>query len=221
MPEMNGAQFLTEVRKLYPETMRILLTGQSDIDSAISAVNDGQIFRFLTKPCPTDHLSSIIDLALEHHRLAGLEKDLLENTLQGSVEALVEVLQLTNPTAFSRTNRLRDYVNHMAKGMELTDRWQYEIAALLSQVGFVALPSETIKKLFADQPLNAEEIALVDEHPVVAYKLISKIPRLENVASMILKQRDGADASKRQTTNDQGSHNRYARIRKRRINALY
>ena len=190
MPEMNGAEFLTQVRELYPDTMRILLTGQSDIESAISAVNDGQIFRFLTKPCETDHLSSVIQLAVEHNRLSGLEKDLLENTLQGCVEALVEVLQLTNPVAFSRTNRLRDYVVHMANDMELKDRWQFEIAALLSQVGFVTLPSETIKKLFADQPLNEEELALVEEHPVVAYRLISKIPRLENVASMILRQRD-------------------------------
>lgn len=190
MPEMNGAEFLSQVRELYPDTMRILLTGQSDIESAISAVNDGQIFRFLTKPCETDHLSSVIQLAVEHNRLSGLEKDLLENTLQGCVEALVEVLQLTNPLAFSRTNRLRDYVIHMANDMDLKDRWQYEIAALLSQVGFVTLPSETIKKLFANQSLNEEELAQVDGHPVVAYRLISKIPRLENVASMILRQRD-------------------------------
>lgn len=188
MPEMNGAEFLSKVRAVSPDSMRILLTGQSDMSSAISAVNEGQIFRFLTKPCPTEHLSSIIDLALEHHRLSGLEKDLLENTLQGCVEALVEVLQLTNPEAFSRTNRLKEYVGHIAKSLNLPDRWQFEVAALLSQVGFVTLPAETLKKLFTSQPLDADEQALVDEHPAVAYRLISKIPRLENVASMILQQ---------------------------------
>ena len=64
MPEMNGAEFLSQVRNLYPDSMRILLTGQSDIESAISAVNEGQIFRFLTKPCETDNLVSVIQLAL-------------------------------------------------------------------------------------------------------------------------------------------------------------
>ena len=190
MPEMNGAEFLSQVRGLYPDSMRILLTGQSDIESAISAVNEGQIFRFLTKPCETDNLISVIELAVEHNRLSRVEKDLLENTLQGCVEALVEVLQLTNPAAFSRTNRIRDYVNHMVSDLGLQDRWQFEIAALLSQIGFVTLPSETIKKLFAGQSLSDDELALVEEHPVVAYRLISRIPRLESIASMILKQRD-------------------------------
>ena len=190
MPEMNGAEFLSQVRGLYPDSMRILLTGQSDIESAISAVNEGQIFRFLTKPCETDNLISVIELAVEHNRLSRVEKDLLENTLQGCVEALVEVLQLTNPAAFSRTNRIRDYVNLMVSDLGLQDRWQFEIAALLSQIGFVTLPSETIKKLFAGQSLSDDELALVEEHPVVAYRLISRIPRLESIASMILKQRD-------------------------------
>ena len=190
MPEMNGAEFLSQVRGLYPDSMRILLTGQSDVESAISAVNEGQIFRFLTKPCETDNLISVLELAVEHNRLGRLEKDLLENTLQGCVEALVEVLQLTNPAAFSRTNRIRDYVNHMVSDLGLQDRWQFEIAALLSQIGFVTLPSETIKKLFAGQSLSDDELALVEEHPVVAYRLISRIPRLESIASMILKQRD-------------------------------
>lgn len=190
MPGMNGAEFLSKVRAKSPDSMRILLTGQSDMDSAISAVNEGQIFRFLTKPCPTEHLSSIIQLAIEHHQLSGLEKDLLENTLQGCVEALVEVLQLTNPVAFSRTNRLKEYVGHIARELDLPDRWQFEIAALLSQVGFVTLPSETLKKLFSGQTLEEDELVLMDEHPAVAYRLISKIPRLENVATMILQQRN-------------------------------
>ena len=81
MPEMNGAEFLSQVRNLYPDSMRILLTGQSDIESAISAVNEGQIFRFLTKPCETDNLASVIQLAVEQNQLGRLEKDLLENML--------------------------------------------------------------------------------------------------------------------------------------------
>src|SRR5262245_17980905 len=51
MPGMDGATFLSKARQLYPDTVRMLLTGQSDMASAIKAVNDGQIFRFLTKPC--------------------------------------------------------------------------------------------------------------------------------------------------------------------------
>ena len=58
MPEMDGAQFLTRARQIAPDTTRMLLTGYADIESAISAVNDGQVFRFLTKPCSQDRLVS-------------------------------------------------------------------------------------------------------------------------------------------------------------------
>src|SRR6266545_290994 len=60
MPGMDGAVFLSKARQLYPETVRLLLTGQTDLMSAVSAVNQGQIFRFLTKPCaPADMLAAV------------------------------------------------------------------------------------------------------------------------------------------------------------------
>src|SRR4051812_5630356 len=52
MPEMNGAKLLAECRRCSPDTVRLLLTGHADMQAAISAVNEGQVFRFLTKPCP-------------------------------------------------------------------------------------------------------------------------------------------------------------------------
>ena len=52
MPVVDGMLLLKHVRERAPETIRILLTGHADTDAAIAAVNDGQLFRFLTKPCP-------------------------------------------------------------------------------------------------------------------------------------------------------------------------
>src|ERR1039458_7392095 len=52
MPGMNGVQFLARVRASSPETIRVMLTGQADMNDAIAAINEGNIFRFLTKPCP-------------------------------------------------------------------------------------------------------------------------------------------------------------------------
>src|SRR4051794_20735889 len=51
MPVMDGARFLAVVRSRWPEAVRLLLTGHADINSALSAVNESQIFRFLCKPC--------------------------------------------------------------------------------------------------------------------------------------------------------------------------
>jgi DNA-binding NtrC family response regulator len=56
MPGIDGATLLKRVKDLYPDMTRILLTGEPGRDAAIAAVNEGQIFRFLTKPCPPDRL---------------------------------------------------------------------------------------------------------------------------------------------------------------------
>ncbi|MBV9949331.1 MAG: response regulator, partial [Myxococcales bacterium] len=52
MPGMDGATFLGKARALAPDATRVLLTGQTELDAAITAINEGRIFRFLTKPCP-------------------------------------------------------------------------------------------------------------------------------------------------------------------------
>ncbi|MFH0902209.1 MAG: ATP-binding protein [Pseudomonadota bacterium] len=67
MPHMDGTTFLAQARKLAPTTVRLLLTGNADLEKAIEAVNEGNIFRLLLKPCPLPTLSAALDAAVEHH----------------------------------------------------------------------------------------------------------------------------------------------------------
>ena len=69
MPGMSGTEFLAAVRERSPDSVRIVLSGQADLESAIAAVNEGQIFRFLTKPCSADALRGAVDAGLAQHRL--------------------------------------------------------------------------------------------------------------------------------------------------------
>jgi DNA-binding NtrC family response regulator len=82
MPEMDGAQLLGKVMIKFPETIRIMLTGNLDIQTAVRAVNEGSIFRFLTKPCEKETLVSTVNAALVQHRLAGFK----EKYYQAAVE---------------------------------------------------------------------------------------------------------------------------------------
>ncbi|MGD0482863.1 MAG: response regulator [Terracidiphilus sp.] len=68
MPGLSGAEFLARVRELSPHTVRILLTGHNDLKRAIAAVNEGQIFRYLAKPCSKDEMVSAIHLGLAQYR---------------------------------------------------------------------------------------------------------------------------------------------------------
>src|ERR1035437_1179439 len=88
MPGMNGIDLLTTVKEASPDTVRVLLTGQADLETAIAAVNEGNIFRFLTKPCLHQLLKQTLDAALEQHWLQISEKDVLRETLMGTVAVL-------------------------------------------------------------------------------------------------------------------------------------
>lgn len=188
MPWMNGIQFLAKVVDFAPHTVRIMLTGQADLRTAIDAVNRGHIFRFLTKPCEPEIFQAGLDAALEQYQLQQAERLLLEQTVRGSIEVLAEVLALANPSAFGRAIRVRSYVQHIAATLELPDAWQYETAALLSQIGCVAIPNDIFDRILSDGSLPPEQAAMLEHHPGVARDLIRKIPRLQTVAEIVAHQ---------------------------------
>lgn len=197
MPHMDGAAFLSKVREQSPKSIRILLTGQTDIESAVSAINEGGIFRFLLKPCPAETLTSILNAAIHQYRLVQAEKELLEKTLRGSIKVLTDILSLINPEAFSRGTRSRRYINHLAAKLKLPAPWQYDLAAMLSQIGCVTVPPEIMAKVYGNQSLTEKEQQLYNSHPQIGFDLISKIPRLNHVANIIANQQIKTEESVR------------------------
>jgi response regulator RpfG family c-di-GMP phosphodiesterase len=185
MPGMDGVQFLSKVKQVAPDTVRMVLTGQADIHAAMNAVNEGNIFRFLTKPCDKETLSKAITTGLVQYRLVVAEKSLLEDTLMGSIKVLTDVLSLVNPAAFGRSVRITRYVRHMVVKLGVESPWRYEIAAMLSQLGCVALHPDVIEAAYAGNTLPEEEQKRFDAHPQMARDLLINIPRLEPTAWMI------------------------------------
>jgi DNA-binding NarL/FixJ family response regulator len=188
MPAMNGAQFLAKVREQEPDTVRMILSGHADLEATIAAVNEGHIYRFLTKPCPTDHLLAAVEDALNQHRLLTAEKVLLEQTLSGAVKMLIEILGMVSPAASSRAARLQRYTIELSGALGLSSHWEWGLAAFVSQIGCVALPKEMLFKVEACQKLTEEERRLFESHPEVAGKLLAAIPRLEDVAAIVTAQ---------------------------------
>lgn len=196
MPEMDGVEFLTEAEKLSPDTVRIMLTGQAGFQDAINAVNKGRIFRFLTKPCPPEMVEDIIEAGIEQYRLVHAEKELLEKTLMGSIKTLTDILSLSHPDAFSKSNRIKYYVDNIAKRLNRENVWQYRLSALLSQIGCVVLAPDLLAKVHSRQELSAEEGKIVKSIPEVGFTLLKNIPRLEQVAQIIRMQNMDYDESK-------------------------
>jgi len=188
MPGMNGAQFLERVRELAPQSVRMMLSGNADLGAAIEAVNQGHIFRFLTKPCPPQAFRAAVDAALEQYGLLHAEQVLLEETVRGSIEVLVDVLTLSSPEAFGRSTRVRQYVAQLAASLRLPDPWRFETAALLSQIGHVTVPPDVLMRRAKGEPLSARAEAMLANHAAVARDLLCKIPRLEEVAEIVAHQ---------------------------------
>jgi hypothetical protein len=130
-------------------------------------------------------MAKTITAALMQYRLITAEKQLLEQTLSGCLQVLSEVLSLVNPAAFGRAERARRYIHHVVTAMKLGNPWQYEVAAILSQLGCVTLAPETIESVYRGDTLSPADQTQYDAHPKVAFELLSKIPRLEPIAWMI------------------------------------
>ncbi len=185
MPVMNGAEFLGKVRQSSPDTVRMLLTGYTDLNAAIEAVNQGNIFRFLTKPCETEVLAHAITAGIELYRLITAEKELLEKTLVGSIKVLADVLSAASPETFGRSMRIAHCVRHILAKTKLPSPWCIEAASTLSQLGCITLESDLMQRAFAGAALTEEEQAGFNAHPNAAMELLKNIPRLESTAWII------------------------------------
>ena len=132
MPGMNGVEFLQEFAKIQRESSRIMLTGQVDQDTAVEAVNRGSVFRFLNKPCTEESLGVVIEAGITQYQLVTAERMLLEDTLAGSIQTMVELLTEFDPRSFGETRRVREYALQVASKLGLQAPWDLGVAALLS-----------------------------------------------------------------------------------------
>ena len=185
MPDVNGLDLLCFIRDHSPETVRVMLTGNADQKTATDAVNEGQIFRFVNKPCSSEQLKLVLTAGLEQYRLAKAEQEILSQTLNGSIDLMIDVLSMVNPVAFGRANRVRAIVKNICRILGLSNSWQLEIAAALSQIGSVTVPSQVLEKSYSGYALCSADQALINDIPNVTAKLVGKIPRLQDVAKII------------------------------------
>ncbi len=193
MPLMDGIELLERVRTLAPDTVRVMLTGNADQQTAVDAVNRGQIFRFLNKPCPHEILQEAIQSGLQCHDFRLRERQLLEETLGGAVHLMAEVLGAVAPEALGQGRRLRDSARVFCAYLGVADAWEVEIAAQLSGLGFAILPPYLIRKASSGAELTDEERSVLRRVPRVGHDLLVKVPRLQNVARAVLYQHQRHD----------------------------
>ena len=195
MPRMDGIQFLSLVRQRAPDTVRIMLTGNADLEGAIKVVNEGNIFRFLTKPCAPEILGKAVEDALEQNRLVTSEKELLNKTLSGSIKLLNDILSMMEPQSFGRVQTMREIISTVTKKFNAANDWEIPLAAMLAPIGNVTIPPDLLLRARAGGPLTAVETQIMAQLPETAARLLANIPRLEGVARIVRYQQKKYDGT--------------------------
>lgn len=185
MPEMNGVEFLQSVKKKHPRVIRLMLTGNADQETAISAINDGDVFRFLNKPCSSEDMSVALNEAVDKHRASVIEKRLLQETLNGAIKGLLDILSITNPEVFGQTTHIVKRAKECAEKLGWEVSWELETSARLCLVGLVTVPHETNLKVIHRKPLTEEERRQFRGFPETGARLVENIPRMDRVAENI------------------------------------
>ena len=191
MPDMDGYEVCLRL-KSNPATAKIpviFVTAKTEVEDETMGFELGAV-DYITKPISPPIVLARVKTHIELlNSRVGVEQ-MLSKTLMGSIKLLSDTLALANPQAFSQASRLKRFAQDIATHLNLPDVWKYEMAALLSQIGCVTIPQETLDKIFSDEKLTLKEKEMHKTIPAIGQDLVANIPRLSLLAKMIGKQQE-------------------------------
>lgn len=177
MPEMDGVEFLKKARALHPKTVYVMLTGNADQQTAIDAINQGQIFRFLNKPCDPIVVEHTIKACKNQFDLIHAEAELLNNTLSGTVKLLIEAMVISDPLIADIVRAVRANTAYICKELHLHNEWRYLLSSSLFLLGGITVPRTSPDQINSEEYINAVAHA--------GTKLLRHITRFEEVSRII------------------------------------
>ena len=194
MPEMSGAQFFEHAKKIFPDAIRILLTGYSDMDAIIDAINKGEIHRYLTKPWNDGEILLHVRHALEQYELE-VENRQLEKSLFNIVRLLSSLVEALNPTLGTYMLQVARLAREVAKEYELEERDldQIEMAGMIHDIGFLGLPEYILTK--DEEDMSEKEFDLFRQHPAIGQSCLQSVENLDQVGAIVLSHHEHYDGS--------------------------
>jgi putative nucleotidyltransferase with HDIG domain len=211
MPEMSGVDLLSHVRERHPDVVRMMLTGFTEMNIAVEAINRGEIYRLITKPWNDDELRATIRQAFEQSDLKDEIKRLNQitreqNFKEGKVRertkqlaakhqelrtayvqtvgALAEAVDAKDTYTRGHSERVGVYASKIAREMGFAKDFieRVYIAGLLHDVGKIGVPDRVILK---PDRLDAEEYAIIIQHPGIGAKILEPVSFLADVVPCV------------------------------------
>ena len=204
MPGMTGVQLLKESLAVRPEAMRILLTGYTDVQALIDAINSGHVYKYVPKPWDRDELKVTVKRAIETYELkqrnTQLVTDLtgalcqLEEVSLGTIRALADALDAKCDYTSGHSLRVSQYALLIGKNMGLTpeELRDLELGGILHDIGKIGVPESILWK---PAKLTPEETAIMAEHPVKSAQIIGDLPSLQKAKRFVMHHHEFMDGS--------------------------
>lgn len=204
MPGMTGVQLLKESLSVRPEAMRILLTGYTDVQALIDAINSGHVYKYVPKPWDRDELKVTVKRAIETFELkqrnTQLVQDLtgalsqLEEVSLGTIRALADALDAKCDYTSGHSLRVSQYALLIGKNMGLTpeELRDLELGGILHDIGKIGVPESILWK---PAKLSPEETAIMAEHPVKSAQIIGDLPSLQKAKCFVMHHHEFMDGS--------------------------
>ncbi|OIQ50234.1 Cyclic di-GMP phosphodiesterase response regulator RpfG [Pseudodesulfovibrio hydrargyri] len=199
MPDLDGITLLAEVADRHPDTVRMILTGYADMDTAIRAVNTGAIFRFLTKPSDPDDLVMAISAGIEHAEMARAAKELeivrrLKDGFEQTLRAFTRLVEFRDPYTSGHMDRTADIAVMIAErmGMAEDDIAGLRLGAMVHDIGKVAVPSHILNK---QGELTDAEFSIIKAHAEVGAEIFKGLGVEWPIARMIREHHERLDGS--------------------------
>ncbi len=191
MPGMDGAAFLSEARLLVPEAVRVLLTGEADLDAVIKAVNGGSISYYLKKPVAKEELLRVLHGAFGLHREGVAARHRVRKVLSASLHLVIDVLARELPETFARVERVRTLAGQLGSELQLGDDDGLTVAASLAALSENLAPD--VRLAHAEELLGGDdtfhgalrtlqELWNKDPHPSVMARVVRAASRIDELA---------------------------------------
>ncbi|QDT06924.1 Hydrogenase transcriptional regulatory protein hupR1 [Rubripirellula lacrimiformis] len=184
MPKMNGIETIGHLREKMPKAVFVMLTGNKDQETAIQAINAGQLFRFLSKPCKAEELTSTILAAQTQYNKLTSRNELLSKTLAGTLDLMTDLIEMPSGRNID-TTRMLEAIKDLARRMSVELDWEEEIAARVFLVGIATLSPREAEIFDSQEPTTVEHRELFAKICRTSAGLLRKMPRFDWIVELL------------------------------------
>ncbi len=199
MPGMNGIDFLSIVKESAPDTVRIMLTGFADLTTAMEVVNQGNLFRFLSKPCPMDVLGKALQDGIRQYQLIQTEREYhvlkkWNESIGGLIQAFIQLVAAKDPYTAGHQYRVSQLSAAIAKSLDFSSERveQITMAAMIHDIGKIYVPVEFLNK---PGQLNSLELDVVKMHAQIGHDILKPIKFPFPIHQIVLQHHEKIDGS--------------------------